>query len=479
MTFVYPTNLVDQVKERWNHHYGPRQFRLVASWGRKGRRLKRPRKEAITFEPGRAARFPFPSDESLLYMLEVLYHSSFLTEESRRIALRVTYLPPNLSKEEQETVLNHQGTVTRLLEPRPASPAELLRLAPAVNPFQTMILLGDRTEVGLVEEPPLAAWGLLHLGSEWWEYVSGRSTGAECPPHSLTVTTFAPGELVVSSGGSVLLRLREGSVIDSSTIETSEGAIGDFLKPAADALYTETCARLKRSRFHPDDSPNEHPRNLYYATLSNILLRTRERQHGGSFVIVPDELNISDPRLADRIAIKYSVDAPLVWEDLLGESVSTSEFYDLLFPEDVPTTRRRLVTKRRADPEALYRAGQRLKNLQGKIHDFERFSASLSGVDGAVVMTKRLKILGFGGEITATSPTLSYARLAADAGGTKGRSIPITSFGTRHRSVCRFCSSFENAVCFVVSQDAQVKGVKRVGPHLVMWNDLTAKEQVL
>lgn len=477
--FVYPPNLIDEVKTRWNRHHGPRRITLVASWDRKTRRMKTARKRVSKVEPGDPERFPFPSDESLLYLLDVLYHSSFLTEESRRIALRVTYLPPNLDKRKQDEILNHQGTVTRLLETRPVSPVELLRLAPAVDPSQSMILVGDSKELGLVDGPPLAVWGLLHLGSEWWELVSGRSTSASNPPHSLTVTTFAPGELVVSSGGRVLLRLRDGTVQDASPIELSDGPIGDFLKSAADALYSEACDRLKRSRFRANESSNEHPRQLYYSTLLNLLMRTRERRHGGSFVIVPDELNATDSRLADRIAIKYPIEAPRVWESLVNESVATSEFYDLLFPEDVPTSRRRSVIKKRADPEALYLAARRREDLQGRIHDFELFAASLSGVDGAVIMTKRLNIIGFGGEITATSPTLSTVRWAADRDGTTGRNVPITSFGTRHRSACRFCSSFEDALCFVVSQDGQVRAIKRVGPDLIMWNDLTAREQVV
>ena len=442
--------------------------------------MKIPRRQTSRVQPGDPKRFPFPPNKLLSYILDVLYHSSFLTEESRRVALRVTYLPPDLPEQEQKDILNHQGTVTRLLQPRPMTPSELLRLAPAVDPFHSMILVAESKALGLRDGAPLAVWGLLHLGSEWYELVSGLSSSASSPPHSLTVSTFAPGELVVSSGGRVLLRLRDGALLDASPIGIGDGAIGDFLRPTADALYLDVCSKLKRSRFSADESSNEHPRQLYYTTLLNVLLRTRERRHGGSFVIVPDELGISDPRLTDRIAIKYSIDLSPIWEDLVDESVSTREFYDLLFPEYVPTSRRNIVTKKKkTEPQALYWAGERRERVQSRIHDFELFAASLSGVDGAVVLTRRLNIIGFGGEIVATSPSLASVRLASDAAGAGGKTVPITSFGTRHRSAFRFCSSFEDALCFVISQDGQVKGVKRVGPNLIMWNDLTAKEEVM
>lgn len=473
MAFAYPPNLIDLVKERWNRHHGPKRFVLVAS----GPGMRRPREEVTRIEPGSSESIPFPSDQHLLTILEAVYHSSFLIEEGRRISLRVNYIPPSLPSEDRLRVLNQQGTVTRLLQPRPVSPAELLRLAPAVDPSQSMILVGTSAETGEGDSDVLVMWGLLHLGSEWWDLVSGRSTGAICPPHSMTVTTSAPGDLVVSSGGSVLLRLRNGTLLDASPIELAEGAIGDFLRPAADALYAEVCTALKRPRYADDDS-DDHPRQQYYGALLNILRRTEERRHGGSFVIVADELDTCDSRLADRITIKYTLDAPSVWQDIVHEAVATHKFHKELFPRDV-SGKTRSRARKRGDQEDLYWAGQRCESLRQKIHDFEMFVASLSGVDGAVVMTKRLKVLGFGGEITATSPTLSHVRLAGDATGVGGTAVPITSFGTRHRSACRFCSSFEDALCFVVSQDGQVKGVKRVGPQVVMWNDLMARNQVL
>src|ERR1044071_6967026 len=106
MNFVYPPNLVDEVKKRWSRHHGPRRVILIASWDSK-QRLKIPRTQTSKVEPGDPERFPFPRNRPLSYFLDVLYHSSFMTEESRRIALRVTYLPHDLSEEKQNEILNH------------------------------------------------------------------------------------------------------------------------------------------------------------------------------------------------------------------------------------------------------------------------------------------------------------------------------------------------------------------------------------
>ena len=87
-------------------------------------------------------------------------------------------------------------------------------------------------------------------------------------------------------------------------------------------------------------------------------------------------------------------------------------------------------------------------------------------------------MLGFGAEITAVSH-ITHVKVAANEDATMRDERPITSFGTRHRSAFRLCSSFENCVCFVVSQDGGVRAVKRLGPDVIMWPDVTLSSMTL
>ena len=483
MKFLYPADLLDIIKERWNKLQGPRELLLVAKWewdlnAGKMVRTKHSKGER-TLDPGPLEELPFPSDAALTCLLETVYHASFLTEEARRLAIRVIYLPSDLSDKVKRFVLNDDETdVIRLTPPQFLSPAALLRLTPAVDPTQTFVVVGDSEKLGLDSNTPLAIWGLLHHGTEWWELVTGRATGASCPPHSISVSSFLPGEIVVSAGGTVILRLRDGSLIMPALGNLREGPIGVFLEDAADALYGDACSQLQQREYDEEEDSDDYPRQLYYSTLSNILLRTREKLHGGAFVVIPDELKATDSRLTDRIQIKYLLDELCIWPKLIEEAVNRAKFYELLLPEDYPSRRFKHRSKK-LDREALYYAHTFLENVRREIADFESFAATLSGVDGVVILTKRLRIIGFGGEITAISPSLSEIRVASDKEGNVGVSRPITSFGTRHRSAFRFCSSFEDAVGLVVSQDGQVRGTKRVGPDLVMWNDLDLRREVL
>jgi hypothetical protein len=453
----------------------------VAVWNPETKRMRSvPENERVpSLEPRHAAPPALPEDGALALLLEVVYHASFLTEEGRRLGLRVIYLPPASPEDRRDVIGNLDTKPIRLIPPRPLNPAELLRIAPAADPAQTLIVVGESNSVGMSGEAPLAIWALLHLGRDWFELVSGRSSGATCPPNALTVSSFSPGALVISARGSVLLRLRDGALVTAPLGTLREGPIGRFLQTAAQELYTEVCVGLGQSQYDPSNTSNDdHPKALYFSFLSNVFTRAREARHGGSFAIVPDDLVPTDSRLADRLNIKYVLDGQTMWQRLVDEAVARRHFYNLMFPED-STAPSPPIESNAIASEALYDAAEHCKNLRREIGDFESFTAALSGVDGIVVLTTKLRLLGFGGEITAISPSLSRVRVALNEEGDQGIERPITAFGTRHRSAFRFCSSFEDVVCIVLSQDGQVRGIKRVGPDLRMWNDLDLREQVL
>lgn len=107
-------------------------------------------------------------------------------------------------------------------------------------------------------------------------------------------------------------------------------------------------------------------------------------------------------------------------------------------------------------------------DIDERDQDIAKSIASLTSVDGALVMTTQFKVLGFGGEIVAVSPTLRFVTEASD----NKPKTPIESFGTRHRSAFRFCSSFEDSVAFIVSSDGGVKAAKRHGRELLFWPDI-------
>ena len=99
--------------------------------------------------------------------------------------------------------------------------------------------------------------------------------------------------------------------------------------------------------------------------------------------------------------------------------------------------------------------------------------ALLTRVDGAVVMDTDLRILGFGCEIITNKgyPKLFIVRTSR-AHRSRSTRVSADSFGTRHRSIFRYCTAVPGSVGFVVSQDGPVRAVTMAKNCLVMWANI-------
>lgn len=456
--FLYPSDLLKICKEAWQ---------------REQRRMHPPEKPTPAEPRPRNDKKdcpPFPSDEHLLELLETVYHLSFLAEEGRRVAVRVIYVLPKTF--ELCNQLNLPPRAARFQRAATLSVGELLKLAPAVQATESAIMVAPATSMKDGSGKSLVIWGVLHLGTEWWKVLTGADSGAVCPPNCLTISSFAPGNITISTLGFAIARLRNGQLIGTPLPDLDEGPIGSFLNSTAQELYRDTAKALGRKKYSRDSDSDLHPMQLYYRTLARLLHLIREQRHGGTLLVLPDELSPEDGRLADRVSIKYHIEIPPVWKTLIDEGVANSHYYSLLFSN----SHKYLPHDKKAPASKLREVINWEKNFEGarkRIAEFCSFVAALSAVDGAVVMTKKLRIIGFGAEIIATSPSLTAVREALDPALAKTALIPIERFGTRHRSAMRMCSSFEDCIALVVSQDGPVKAMKRVGADVVMWNDVT------
>ena len=116
---------------------------------------------------------------------------------------------------------------------------------------------------------------------------------------------------------------------------------------------------------------------------------------------------------------------------------------------------------------------EELNHLDEAFFEFAHFLADLMAVDGALVVTKRLELVGFGAELRAEAPGLTSVRRALDAEATLWANEPLDDVGTRHRAVYRLCEEHPNCVAIVISQDAAVRFVKNFNGAVTYWNQLS------
>lgn len=164
--------------------------------------------------------------------------------------------------------------------------------------------------------------------------------------------------------------------------------------------------------------------------------------------------------------IKYPCDIANVWQTLTDECVAFRNYYAHHFAVWDQAT----ITQAHFHQDSRNASARR--ELRSAHDDLMTFLATLTAVDGAVVLTDRFRLLGFGAEVIAQSPTLTTVTAAYDNTAQNTSVVPIDAYGTRHRSSFRFCSSLEDSVAFVVSQDGGVKAVKRVGGNVFLWPDV-------
>jgi len=409
---------------------------------------------------------PLPDEAVIANLLDISYHASFETDEGRRPGFRlILYSPSDFEKDKRKEDEENRFRVILLEKERNLNVAEVIRLAPAAE--LTRFLMCIKIEQNKNEPPSLFIWALLDMGENWWKFVHHETSMGMPPPNFLTISSTGPGEISISAQGDIFASLQGGRITLPTSNALWEGPLSVFLSKAQEQLYKDITIRLGEKKYDPDGHDDDYPMRFYSFFLERILFCTRLRNHGGTIICVPDYLSIDDTRLTDRLNIKYPCIYDNAWELLVSSLVNDRKYFDLHFPlwdAKIPFTQELY--------QKIHLLGSERDELKEVMGDVAETIASLTSVDGAVLINDHFKVLGFGAEVIAHSPSLSEVQLVSE----DDKSVPLSveSFGTRHRSAFRFCSSYEDSVAFVVSQDGGVKAVKREGKNVLLWPNINA-----
>lgn len=398
---------------------------------------------------------PLPSDDALVDLLNVAYQTSLLREEGRKLVFRILYLPR--SDKEQHNMISWESRLAEFITDRPLDIAELRRLAPAADSNRSMICVDHNGSAWCVR-------GILDTGANWRQFTRHESNSGTPPPNYIAISSAGPGELTISVGGEALLSLKSGKIYFPRGSVLDDGPVKEYFSLPRRNLYNDTISRLDSENWDADEGDDHYPMYFYDMCLLRILYGIVELGHGGTLIVIPDHISFNDSRLTDRITIKHACKYDYVWDLMVQNLELHRKYFNLYFPlfdSNNPINP--------IDFNEMMSLGSRRESNNDKLAECLRFIASLSSVDGALVITTRLRVIGFGGEVIAQSPTLQQIQLAIDPLTSETRPIPIEAYGTRHRSAFRFVSSYEDSIAFIVSSDGGVKAAKRVGSDIVLW----------
>ena len=208
--------------------------------------------------------------------------------------------------------------------------------------------------------------------------------------------------------------------------------------------------------------------DTWLETICRLLIRIQSYGHGGSVLITPTFAHLDIKYKLDysrlRTALeRYAIDK--MSERVYGELVRIEYAFQ---ERDVPA-------REYLDSEV---ASDQLEDTRSEL-DATIWCVSLfSRVDGLVMLDMDLNVCGFGAVITYDSD-LDSVYLAGDTNATEELLTPLNynHFGTRHRSIMRYCSAHEGAVGFVVSQDGDVRAITSVNNKVVVWDNLMIRNE--
>ncbi len=384
-----------------------------------------------------------PVPDQLAKILESAYLASMELEEGRPLKFGLIL---RASTEADEPGYG----IARFRERRPLSSSEICRLAPATDFSSTFIAVESTDSVPFI-------WGTVDVGSEWSLFQSAeRISGMGLPPH-LIITVSAPGTISVKFSDTLLYSIERGQPAQQSCNVLKFGPVQEFFRPVMHQL-------LKVAFPDNDDLISD---NHFFISYGGEYLRFLARTlkyaeglgHGGTIIILREN---DDTRVNDHLSIKYPVLSCHQWDELIR--------YLTLIYEEIES--RKLIDGKPQVEQVLLdhwkTASREREKLNRQLIDCSRFVARLTQVDGALVMTERLRVVGFGAVIknlTETSPTFHLCHNeSCQTFGERKRE----AYGTRHRSAIELCERMD-CMAFVLSQDGGVKALKREGNQVLLW----------
>lgn len=322
------------------------------------------------------------------------FYASLCQDEGRRLQFRVTL---------------HDKARIPLAAPIDLTEHNLVKLAPTTGLRQRDIIVW-----------PIDGEFKI-LGFRDREVENRRWTGADrvrTIEDTYSVSVHGPGVLKV--GWPAFVELRGDDIYPSRPISNV---------PVVEAWIQEAAASIASAV--PNGS-HEHACELLRHAIPSVIQRVVEAAHGGCVLVVPHK---SD-------AAHYRLRHPMISHDLWTALVKQHEQLPLHHDRAANVT---------------WEKASDLHFCERNLDRAVAFVSSLAAVDGAVVMTRDLRVNGFGAEIIAKDSGLSGVEVdVVRLNGEETIEKPLDETGMRHRSAAYFCYSAPEALAIVVSQDGDV-----------------------
>jgi hypothetical protein len=397
-----------------------------------------------------------PERAVLEEIISVCYQASLLREEERPIMFRLIIGAPEIFPAREGPPTGLQPLT--FARTRPFNEYELHRLGPAVD-FSRMLV-----GVCLDQNKMPQIWGIINSGTRWMQEVRGGRKTCPSLPSCPVIYVTAPGQISVSLGPKAIASLNGGQInCPSLDVFAARWLTESFASVRSEMRGLHAVARAESEKPWATLDP-EFGKIVAQQVVRRIISVIRNSCHGGMLVYLPPEMGPDLVAENRYISIKYPFcenEPRQRFRTLMLRIMNTSAalLRDANAPEKVIGWEDYVTCPR-----------EEIALLDEAIFDLAHFIASLSAIDGAVVMSKRADLLGFGGVILGDIDKVQTVARALDTEGELIERELSEGVGTRHRAAYRLCHELHDAFAIVISQDGNVRFVKWHNGSVTFWD---------
>lgn len=402
----------------------------------------------------------------LTELFEVMFFASLQTEERQPITFDLTYMDPAHPDPYQPPGPRpDRWQIVPLGEDVPVTIQNLVKLAKASDPRTSSFAVFSSEDNGL------KVWAMIDQGNRYHDFVHYDTDSGPDRPGVFQTAAISPGRLNVRVRYDLLAELNVHRITRPLGDPLRAGAVRDALQFGIDTflqLVRDEAGDAYDLRCEWDFALAED----WLATIARILLRMRGLQHGGALLITP----AATPNLDVKYEIYYDRLSDALRRLALSKIARTTAS-DTIATDYMDADEDHVPMDLYLD-EAVAEA--EVADIENEIDGAVWFIALLSRVDGLVLMDPDLCVRGFGVVITAEGQPEEVS-VAGDDSATPGllAASPYTTYGTRHRSMMRYCAATPGAVGFVVSQDGEVRATTLIGDQVVLFEGLQLQRLIV
>jgi len=403
-----------------------------------------------------------PDEKIIIDLFETMYYSSLRTEESEPVTFHLVFLDPaQPDPKPPRNPPRDRWSYVPFAEPIPFSVANLVKIANSSElRTSSFVVWPDR-------ENQLSIWGLVDQQNMFHKFLNRSAEIQPDRPGLFQASIEGIGVIVVYMRYEKVAELRINELIRNSLDLFKESPVRELLNSGIQGHLKAIRDQLPDDLYPDDGSLDELHTQQWLSALCRILLRIQKLKKGGALLITPDietsDLNIKYRINYDRLSSSMESNASTrIKADFLEKLLSLSETQEKEIPSQQYFQLRRFEKELRANKN----------EIDGVIW----FIALLTRVDGLVVLDGNLSVRGYGVEIM-NSQEPGNLFIAGDRMATSSKLRPASynHFGTRHRSMMRYCFQSPGSIGFVISQDGEVRVVTKLEEQLVIWENIKLK----